>query len=106
MQISEWAAAVFCWFALGFILLIKALAWDGVRGQRGLTSLLRLAMSFGAVAVSVVLVIAMVECRACSIAAGGDRGVRHAPPECELSCASCSKQAGGSHDYDCPEAQE
>lgn len=56
MQISEWAAAVFCWFALGFILLIKALAWDGVRGQRGLTSLLRLAMSFGAVAVSVVLV--------------------------------------------------
>ncbi len=56
MQIGEWAAAVACWVLLACIIFVQALAWEGVKGQKGLTAFLRLFWALGAIAGCVVLV--------------------------------------------------
>jgi hypothetical protein len=56
MQIGEWAASVASWVLLACIFFAKALAWEGIEGQKGLTALLRFSGAFGAIAVCVLLV--------------------------------------------------
>lgn len=55
VQVTEWAAAILCWFALGFVLLIKALSWQGFSSRKVLTGLSRTVFSLGAIGLSVFL---------------------------------------------------
>ena len=56
MEPGEWAAAIAVWVIIGAALLIKSLSWDGIRGQYGLTTFLRLAAIAGSIFVSVILI--------------------------------------------------
>ena len=56
MQIGEWAAAIACWVILACIIFAKALAWQGVSGQKGLTVILKGAYLCFVIAVCVVLI--------------------------------------------------
>jgi len=56
MQIGEWAASVACWVTLTCIFFAKLMAWEGVRGQKGLTAFLRISGAVGVIAGCVVLV--------------------------------------------------
>jgi hypothetical protein len=56
MQIGEWAASVACWVTLACILFAKMMAWEGIRGQKGLTAVLRTSGIMGVIAGCVTMV--------------------------------------------------
>jgi hypothetical protein len=56
MQIGEWGLAIAFWVFLGIILFSKAFSWEGIQARKALTIFLRLLFAFGALVLSVVLI--------------------------------------------------
>jgi hypothetical protein len=55
VQVTEWAIAMACWIALGFVLLIKSLSWAGFNNRQVFTGFSRTFLSLGAIGLSVLL---------------------------------------------------